>query len=180
MRSLCLIAAACVAGCGSPQESAFFSFEGSLQGWTPQALDVETSAWSVTTDPGAPYDGPSSARLAIDDGTGNGRVWLERTFALGSSSRHRVHLDFAVLGTADPAAPDRLIVGALPAPPRSADALEPALQAQGIAGTRWTQHAYDFEIAGPSATVVVGVAAGAPGRTVYHLDALTVLFADAP
>ena len=176
MRFLGLLAAACLLGCGSPQQSAFFSFEGSLQGWTPQAQGVGTSVWSVTTDPGVPYDGASSARFAIENGTGSERVWLERTFALRSSGRHRAHVDFAVLGVVEPAPPDRLIVGVLPAPPRNTDELQPAVQAQGIAGTQWTQHAYEFEVSGGVVTVVVGVAAGVPGRTLYHLDALTVLF----
>lgn len=181
MRSLGLLSACLLLGCGSPREqTAFYSFEGSLQGWTPEALDVGTSAWSVTTDTGAPYDGPSSARFGIENGAANGLIWLEQTFALSGGVGHRAHVDFAMLGSLDPPPADRLIVGVLPSPPRNVDALQPALQAQGIAGTQWTQHAYEFNVTGAFATVVVGVAAANSGRTVYHLDALTVRFVEAP
>jgi len=177
--------AACLFACGpARQEIAFFSFEGSLQGWTPQGLDVTSGtgadAWSITSDPTTPYDAASSARFFLDNQTGTGKIWLERSFTLSSSGHHLAHLEFAALGTRDAITTDRLIVGVLPAPPRNADALQSALQSPGIAGSRWTSHAYDFDLAGSTATVVIGISGATPGQIVYHLDALTVVFVDAP
>src|SRR5712671_3188428 len=151
MRVLGISVAACLAACGSPlEQSAFFSFEGSLQGWEPQGLNLETGsnqqeAWFIVSDRTAPFDGGSSARFSLENTNGAGKIWLERPFALTSSGRHHVHIDFAALGQADPVAPDRLIVGVFPAPPRNADALQAALQPPGIAGTAWTSHAYELE-----------------------------------
>jgi hypothetical protein len=185
MRLPSALLAACLCACGpARQQTAFFSFEGSLQGWAPAGLDVTSGAvadaWSITSDPTTPYDAASSARFSLDNQTGTGKIWLERTFNLSSNGHHVAHLEFAALGTRDAISADRLIVGVLPAPPRSADALTPALQPPGIAGSRWTSHAYDFDLSGSTATVVIGISGAAPGLIVYHLDALTVLFADAP
>jgi len=98
--------AACLFACGpARQEIAFFSFEGSLQGWTPQGLDVTSGtgadAWSITSDPTTPYDAASSARFFLDNQTGTGKIWLERSFTLSSSGHHLAHLEFAALGTRD-------------------------------------------------------------------------------
>jgi len=101
---------------------------------------------------GAPAPGSS-----LDNQNGTGKIWLERTFNLSSSGRHIAHLEFAALGTRDAISTDRLIAGVLPAPPRNADALQPALQSPGIAGSKWTSHAYDFDMTGSTATVVIGI-----------------------
>ena len=183
MRLPSALLAACLFACGpARQQSAFFSFEGSLQGWTPRGLDLESGgaeeAWTITTDPAVPYDGASSARFFLDNANGTGKIWLERTFSISTAGHHVVHLDFAVAGTRDAISVDQLIVGVLPAPPRNADALQPAVQPPGIAGSRWTPYAYDFEMDGSAATVVIGISGTTPGRIVYHLDALTILFAD--
>jgi hypothetical protein len=185
MRFPSALLAACLFACGPPRQTAFFfSFEGSLQGWTPQGLDVSSGAvadaWGITSDPTTPYDAASSARFFLDNQNGTGKIWLERTFNLSSSGHRVAHLDFAALGTRDAISADRLIVGVLGAPPRNADALQPALQAPGIAGSTWTAHAYDFDMTGSTATVVIGISGAVTGPIVYHLDALTVLFTDAP
>ncbi len=182
MRLPSAVLAACLAACGPPkQQSAFFSFEGSLQGWAPQALDLEVGdQWSITSDPTAPFDGASSVRFFLQNTNGAGKIWLERAFTLPSSGRHRAHIDFATSGPSDAVAADRLIVGVLRAPPRNADQLQPALQPPGIAGAQWTPHAYELEVEGPAVTVVVGISGASRARTIYHLDALTVLFTEEP
>jgi hypothetical protein len=182
MRLPSALLAACLAACGpSPQRSAFFSFEGSLQGWVAQTMDLQVGeAWSITSDPGAPFDGASSARFFIDSMNGAGKIWLERAFTLPSSRRYRAHIDFVALGSSDVLRADRLIVGILRAPPRNADQLQPALQPPGIAGAQWTAHAYELEVEGPAVTVVIGISGASRGRILYHLDALTVLFTEEP
>ena len=184
MRLSVSLLAACVAGCGAPhqQQSAFFSFEGSLQGWEPRGLDLQTAGrdetWNIASDRRFPYDGAYSARLFLDNVNGAGKIWLERTFTLSSSGRHSVHLDFAMRGSRDGISADQLIAGVLLAPPRSDDALSAALRGPGVAGAAWTQRAYDLELDGDVATVVIGISGGSPGQIIYYLDAVTVAFAD--
>jgi len=183
MRPWGLLVAGLFLGCGAPRNlSAFFSFEGSLQGWEPHAADLMNATgeddWSITTDPTVPFDGASSVRFALDNANGAGKIWLERTFTLPSAGHRNLHLEFAVSGSSDAVAPDRPIVGVFPAPPRTDDELQRAMQPPGIASFRWTPHAYDFAVDGAVATVVIGVAGGTTGRALYHLDALTVLFTD--
>lgn len=183
MRSWGILLAGLFFACGTPRNlSAFFSFEGSLQGWEPHGADLQgpagEDAWSITTDPTVPFDGASSVRFFLDDANGAGKIWLERTFTLPSSRRRTLHLDFATAGSSDALLPDRLIVGAFPAAPRSEDAIQSALQPAGIASFQWTSHAYDFEVDGSAVVVIVGVAGGTTGRVIYHLDAMTVLFTD--
>src|SRR6267143_4735578 len=106
MRLPSALLAACLFACGAPREqSAFFSFEGSLQNWAPQGLGLAASGveepWSIASDSTTPYDGASSARFFLDNQNGTGKIWLERTFTLSSSGRHLARLDFAVLGTRD-------------------------------------------------------------------------------
>lgn len=171
--------AACLFSCGPPrQQVAFYSFEGSLQGWEPHGLDLQAGGpeenWSITSDPAASYDGPSSARFFLDNVNGAGKIWLERTFTLSPPGRYSAHIDFAVRGAKDGVAADQLIAGILPAPPRNDDALQPALRGPGIAGITWATRSYDREIDGGAVTVVLGISGGAPGRILYYLDAVTV------
>jgi hypothetical protein len=175
--------AVCLASCGPPrQQSAFFSFEGSLQGWEPHGLDLQAGSteenWSITSDPGAAYDGPSSARFFLDNVNGTGKIWLERTFTMSPPGRYSAHVDFAVRGAKDPIAADQLIAGILPAPPRNDDALRPTLRGPGIAGTTWATPSYDRDIDGGSATIVLGISGAAPGQILYYLDAVTVAFTE--
>jgi hypothetical protein len=173
--------AACLCACGSPpQQSFFFSFEGSLQGWDPRGIDLavgdQLEAWSITSDPAAPFDGDSSARFFLQNTNGTGKIWLERSFTLASSGRYRAHLDFAASAASDAGPPDRLIAGFLPSSPRNADQLQAALQPDGITGVAWTPHSYDVEIQGPAVTVVIGIVGASKGPRVDHLDAVTVAF----
>jgi len=184
MRLSVSLLAACVAACGAPrqEQSAFFSFEGSLQGWEPHGLDLQAGGaeetWTIASDQTVPYDGAYSARLFLDNENGAGKIWLERTFTLSSSGRYSVHLDFAVRGAREGISTDRVMAGVLLAPPRSDDALQPTLQAPGIGGASWTSRTYDLELDGSVATVVIGISGGSPGQMVYYLDAVTVAFAD--
>lgn len=183
MRLTGALLAVALASCGPPrQQSAFFSFEGSLQSWEPHGLDLLAGAaeenWSIKSDPGASYDGPSSARFFLDNVNGAGKIWLERTFTLSPPGRYTAHVDFAVRGAKDAVAADQLIAGILPEPPRNADALQKALRGPGIAGSTWATRSYDLELDGGAATVVLGISGAAPGKVLYYLDAVTVVFTE--
>jgi hypothetical protein len=183
MRLRCALLAACVASCGPPrQQAAFFSFEGSLQNWEPHGLDLQAGGaeenWSITTNPAVAYDGPSSVRFFLDNVNGRGKIWLEKTFTLSPRGRYTAHIDFAVRAAKDAAPADPLIAGILPAPPRTDDALQPALGLPGISGTSWATRVYDLQLEGDSATVVIGISGTSPGQIVDYLDAVTVLFTE--
>src|SRR5207245_5803957 len=134
-----------VLGCGSGTErSAYFSFEGSLQGWTPQATDLNigsaTEAWFIEPSSDRAFEGSGSAKLSLDNRNAMGKIWLERTFLLTAGKRYRAHLELT-LGTADPAGAGRLIAGVFPNPPRSATDLTPAFRGDtsngGAQGYAW-------------------------------------------
>src|SRR4051812_4881828 len=96
MRLPSALLAGCLFACGPPQQTAFFSFEGSLQGWTPQGLGLASGGveepWSISADSTTPFDGASSARYSLDNQNGTGKIWLERNFSLSSSGHHVAQL----------------------------------------------------------------------------------------
>jgi hypothetical protein len=189
MRPPAMLLLAWVAACGAPrQQSAFFSFEGSLQGWTAYGLDTSAGGveenWSILPTFDSGFDGPGSARLFMDDRTGASEIWLERTFALAPPGRYRAHLEFALTATGDLQPADGIVAGVLPRPPRNRDELQPAVQGYNTVGrsgaVTWDGHAYDFDVQGASATVVVGLWSGSRGAKSYYLDAVEVLFSAEP
>ncbi len=179
----------CLLGCGpARQQSAFFSFEASLQGWSAQGLDlVDGNAdepWIIRPTFDRGFDGPGCAKLFLDNGNGTGKIWLERTFLLEPGRRYRAHLEMA-LGTQDGTANAfRLIAGFLPAPPRTDDALGGVASADtstgGATGFAWVGKSSDAEVSGPAVTAVIGVWGTSASARTYYLDAVTVLFTEEP
>src|SRR6202040_3655525 len=88
-----LLAIALLLGCGPPtQQSSFFSFESSLQGWEPAALAVESGSWSVETTQEKASAGRSSVRISLPQG----KLWLQRSFALAPGRNYRARLELAL------------------------------------------------------------------------------------
>jgi hypothetical protein len=184
MRVARVLLGALLFGCGPPrQQSAFFSFEGSLQGWQPRALDLEEGdGWSITSTNEGAFEGSGSAALGLSSANARGRVWLERTFVLTSPGRHRAHVEFALTNGADVRPADGILAGVLAGPPRTREDLQPAVQgfnaSEGTGGLSWKTHSYEFEVQGTSATVVVGLWVPLAGSYGEYLDALAVTFTD--
>src|SRR5436305_1918226 len=117
MRAACLAICAFLAACGPPtQTSGSYSFEGSLQGWTPAAVDVAPPGslldWSVSPSTERSFAGGWSARVFFVNDTDAGKVWISRTYRLAPSRQYDVHMEFA-LGTsdADPRSAFRILAG---------------------------------------------------------------------
>jgi len=186
MRSAAALAGALVLGCGSGLErSAYFSFEGSLQGWTPQGTDLTIGsaieAWSIEPSSDRAFEGSGSAKLFLDNQNAMGKVWLERTFPVTPGKRYRAHLELA-LGTADATGSGRLIAGVLQAPPRSATDLTAAVREdtsnRGAQGYAWISKSYDVDaqIAETgSLTALIGVWGTSGTPRTYYLDTVAVV-----
>src|SRR3954452_5045794 len=101
MREGCLAICAFLGACGPrTQTSGSYSFEGSLQGWTPGAIDVAAPGslldWSVSPSTERSFDGVWSARLFLVNDTDAGKVWISRTYKLSPSRSYDVHVEFAL------------------------------------------------------------------------------------
>src|SRR3954466_6089447 len=106
MRAGCLGLCVLLWACGPPtQTSGSYSFEGSLQGWTPAAIDVAlagpVAGWSIIPSTERSYAGVWSARVLLDNETEAGKVWIARTWRPVPSRSYDPHIEFA-LGTSDP------------------------------------------------------------------------------
>jgi hypothetical protein len=79
----------------------FYSFETSLQGWTPRATDVAdegcSGQWSVTRSSARATHGTQSLRFSLNNCTDAGKIWAQRTFVgtPGATYRLRMSFDFA-------------------------------------------------------------------------------------
>src|SRR6267154_2247901 len=179
--------------CGPPtQTSGSYSFEGSLQGWTPGALDVSASAtppgWSISASSEQSFTGAWAARLFLDNQSEAGKIWISRTYRLLPNRSYDVHVEFA-LGTsdADRASAFRILAGAAPSLPTTADdAISLARDDTangGSTGVAWLFKQYDSVAATDKSgvlTAVVGIWGTAAGARTYYFDALAVEFTERP
>jgi len=193
MRAGSLALCMAVGACGPPtQTSGSYSFEGSLQGWAPGAVDVAAPGspldWSVSPSTERSFAGVWSARLFVVNDTNAAKVWLSRTFRLSPSRNYDVHVEFA-LGTsdADPASAFRILAGVARSVPANGDeAITLAREDTsngGPADVVWLSKQYD-SVASTDAsgqlTAVVGIWGTAGGTRTYYLDAVGIEFTERP
>jgi hypothetical protein len=179
--------------CGPPtQTSGSYSFEGSLQGWTPAAVDVAKEGsppdWSISPSTERSYAGVWSARLFLVNDVETGKVWISRTYKLSPSRSYDVHVEFA-LGTSDAASATafRILAGVARAVPANGDeAISLARDDTangGSSGVTWVSKQYD-SIASTDAkgdlTAVVGIWGTVGGTRTYYFDAVGVEFTERP
>src|SRR5438067_686060 len=193
MRAGCFALCLLLGACGpATQTSAIYSFEGSLQGWTPAALDVTASGtppgWSISASTDQSFAGAWSARIFLDNETDAGKVWLSRTYRLLPSRAYDVHVEFA-LGTsdADPAGAFRILAGAAPSVPSNGDDAISLARGDtangGSAGVLWLLKQYDSVATTDKSgelTAVVGIWGPSGGTRTYYFDALAVEFTERP
>jgi len=193
MRAGCLAVCVLLGGCGpATQTSGSYSFEGSLQGWAPAAVDVAAPGapldWSVSPSTERSFDGTWSARMFIVNDTDAAKVWISRTYRLSPSRNYDVHVEFA-LGSSDPdpASAFRILAGVaktLPANGDEAISLAREDTANGGASqVTWLPKQYD-SIASTDAsgtlTAVIGIWGTASGTRTYYFDAVAVEFTERP
>jgi hypothetical protein len=189
----CLAICVSLAACGPPtQTSGSYSFEGSLQGWIPAAVDLGADGapldWSVTPATDRSFAGAWSARFFLVNETDAGKVWISRTYRLSPSRSYDVHVEFALGSSdADPASAFRILAGVARSPPASGDDAISLAQGDtangGSAGVTWTLKQYD-SIASTDAngvlTAVIGIWGTAAGTRTYYFDAVGVEFTERP
>jgi len=193
MRAGCLAVCVLLGGCGpATQTSGSYSFEGSLQGWAPAAVDVAAPDapldWSVSASTERSFDGTWSARMFVVNDTDAAKVWISRTYRLSPSRNYDVHVEFA-LGSSDPdpASAFRILAGVaktLPANGDEAISLARENTANGGASTvTWLLKQYDSTAstdASGTLTAVIGVWGTASGTRTYYFDAVAVEFTERP
>ncbi|TMA14840.1 MAG: hypothetical protein E6J85_20745 [Deltaproteobacteria bacterium] len=193
MRARCMALCVLLGACGPPtQTSGSYSFEGSLQGWTPAALDVAPAApaggWSIIASTDQSYAGVWSARVFLDNETDAGKVWIARTWRLAPFRSYDLHIEFA-LGTsdADPAGSFRILAGAATTLPANGDeAISLARDDTANGGStsvEWLFKRYDSVVETDRTgelTTVVGIWGTSGGTRTYYLDTLAVEFTERP
>jgi hypothetical protein len=177
-------------GCGpGTQTSGSYSFEGSLQGWQPGALDVAeatAAVWSIAATSEQSFAGAWSARVFLDNRSEAAKVWLSRKYQLAPFRAYDVHVEFA-LGTSDASAGGsfRVLAGAAQSVPANGDdAISLARDDTGNGGATgllWVLKSYDsFALTGTSGELdaIVGIWGTSQGARTYYLDALAVTFTE--
>jgi len=193
MRAGSLAICVLVGACGPPtQTSGSYSFEGSLQGWTPAAVDVAAPGspldWSVSPSTERSFAGIWSARLFLVNDTGTAKVWISRNYRLSPFRSYDVHVEFA-LGTSDPdpASAFRILAGVTQSLPANGDEAIALARDDtsngGSANVTWLSKQYD-SIASTDAsgalTAVIGIWGTAGGTRTYYFDAVAVEFTERP
>jgi len=193
MRAGCLAICVLAGACGPPtQTSGSYSFEGSLQGWAPAAVDVAAPGapvdWSISPSTERSFAGTWSARLFLVNDTRAAKVWMSRTYRLSPSRSYDVHVEFA-LGTSDPdpAGAFRILAGVTRSLPANGDeAIVLAREDTANGGSQevtWLSKQYD-SIASTDAsgnlTAVIGIWGTASATRTYYFDAVGIEFTERP
>ena len=174
--SLLLLAAVFLAACGvyvsSTSGTFFFSFSTGWDGWETQATDLEIAGgsihWSITLTNDKAFDGSSSLRFDLDNQNGDGKIWIEKPFAVKPHRTYRVSVEYALSPVLawDELDTFQLITAALPAAPRSSADLagytfDPKANGPPApAGSQWATKRFQFTVASGSSSslyVVVGM-----------------------
>lgn len=106
--------------------SATFSFENSLEGWTPKGTDLSSPPieWSIEPSQDRASDGAYSAKFVLNNLNDAGKIWLERPFTVQPNQSYHVTVQFS-LGTQDFGLANlfRIIAGVRPTPAVTRDDL---------------------------------------------------------
>lgn len=174
---------------GEPEESAF-SFDLDLEGWSARGIDLDLGGglveWSIERAEEPVYAGTGSAELYLENWNDQGKIWLERAFALEPNTTYEVEVSYA-FGTSDYGGGNlwNIITGVHSSQPQShAD-----LTYQGITGTgsdspgfSWLMKRYSFTVAtGCSGDlyVTIGVWGNWETPRTYYVDELQITFTPA-
>lgn len=181
------------AGPGEEPRTETFSFEGGLEGWSPDATDIlvgeEPIDWSVTTTAEAATDGERSVRLTLDNLSDAGKVWIERRFELEPETSYDVRIEFD-LGTSDFGSVNlwTVIAGASSRSPETAEDLESAFRDETghgrdeDLGLLWVGKCYDLAATtDPDGAlhVMLGVWGTFEVTRTYYVDAVLITFTKA-
>jgi len=174
-----------------PEGTEFFSFENDMEGWTPNATDLDFGGssidWSITRI--QPYslggeDGASAIQFDINNVNQKGKIWIERPFLVERGSKYKVNVEYG-LNSGDRGSNPRftIITGVLRGRPETADDLVPAYQEDATSGYwGWLHKNYTFKVKSKKSDVlyvVIGIR-GTPvvkqqdPHRIYHIDSVCV------
>jgi hypothetical protein len=172
-----------------PEGAEFYSFENDLEGWTSNAADMDSGGqandWSLTRVEEIPYggeDGKYSIRLDLNNLNENGKIWIERAFAVEPRRKYKVELDYAFhhYYCAGPPPKFRILAGVFRRRPLSGEDILGAVQEKtGITKCLWgwTHKSYSFKIKSKKSDtlyVVIGIWDTEKAHRTYNIDSVCV------
>lgn len=152
-----------------PAGTDFFSLENDMEGWTPNATDLDFGGssidWSITRI--QPYslgaeDGASAIQFDINNVNQKGKIWIERPFLVERGSKYKVNVEYG-FNSGDNGSNPRftIITGVLRGRPETADDLVPAYQEDTTGGAwGWSHKNYTFKVKSKKSDVlyvVIGI-----------------------
>jgi hypothetical protein len=175
---------------GKNENSSFFSFEETMQGWEARAVDLELAdsaiSWSITRTQEMAKNGSSSVRLYLENWNDMGKIWIERSFAVKPDALYKVEISYAFASSDwGDANLFRIITGVLQESPQSRD----ELMYQGYTGNGagsdvgyvWLEKSYSFSVKSNVSSklyVVIGVWGVWETVRTYYLDNLRIVFTE--
>ena len=188
-----LLALACLGwGCTDqvtnprPSKGFVFSFEGSMEGWSKNGLDLEnpTVAWDIGLNLDMARDSTSSVRFYLDNVNDKAKIYIERAFAVDTSADYHVRVTYQ-LASRDFGDVNlwTIITGATSRPVASVGDLTP----QGNTGNGypsdvgpvWMYKSYEFDLRSSDAGkiyVQIGIWGTSEFPRTYYLDPVYVSF----
>jgi hypothetical protein len=170
--AIVLLAAACRVYISSTSGTFFFSFNTGFEGWSTRGTDLQfgdgTVSWSITLTQAKAYEGSTSVELFLNNLNGEGKIWIEKPFAVKPHRTYQVTVEYALSPVLawDELDSFRLITAALPSSPRSSADLtgyyfDPKLNGPPApSGSQWAVKRFQFTVASgdqSSLYVVVGM-----------------------
>jgi hypothetical protein len=141
----------------SPQQQGeSFSFENDMEGWTPEATDLELGDgfinWSITRSQDSAADGVTSLKFFLANGNDAGKIWIERPFAVEPGRTYQVGVEYAFASPEfrDVVNPFTLITGVLVSRPKDREDLRSTFQgptyndSESDVGLMWVKKKYEF------------------------------------
>jgi hypothetical protein len=188
--ALLMLVAGCTNKVTNPQPNQYFVFsfettqDGPLQGWVPYAADIDAQHYTVTRTLDMARDSISSVKFYLDDVGGKGKIWIQRAFAVDTSTDYQVMVQYQFatrdIGTADLWT---LIAGARPYLVEAAgELLYQGNTANGYnsdVGQVWLGKSCTFEVQSNSRGqifVQIGVRGNGEGSRTYYLDYVYIIF----
>jgi hypothetical protein len=190
-RFLVLATAVLLAGCDkhgidfivAPEFDDAFSFESGLGDWTGKSRDVTGDTWGVVQSPDQGFQGTKAARLTLDNVNGQGKVWIEKRYAVEKNQLYQVSVTF-VFGTKDLTTADQwqVVYGAALDSPAAVGTPTPRSNASNGQSTdasyKFSRPSLTFDLmsdADGELFVYMGVWGTSPGQRTYYVDDVTVV-----
>lgn len=167
-----------------------FTFPDGLGSWEPRAVDVfvggEEIEWEIEWTEERSSVGEASVRFFADNRTDAAKLWIEYIFDAEPNRDYDVQVAFS-FATRDWSDANlwRIIAGALPTSPQTAEDLERAFQGDTRAGPPpgdtfvWSRRSYDAAVRTQSSGrihVIVGIWGTSEFQRTYFVDDIQLVF----